>query len=248
MTLDFSCCKQEDTISWIYCRNAYDSKTTQTEEACLLSSLDASSTCPNMISKTVIRDGIDYNGPKCDDYDPTQPITYSVPSTASGVVIQLHDGQFIGQSDQDSCPQHPVTQYWAGGCSGKCGSAACQVNFDFTKCPNPQPYHPLFSSSSSLRSVNTAAATTATATAVTNAMNGPNLVSIDVNDSETLHNDEKTAAADVTIIASADAIKSKPSDQRYSLWEMLVDCMSRIFVPSISNKIQKVDDKGNKNN
>lgn len=118
VVIDFSNCKNEETISWGCCRGSSNTSTTgeDANQFCDLHTCDAS------------LDNWDPAHNKCDEVTQT---TFLVPNTAQSIVIQLYDGKFIGDVDCTS-----PNSNCCGGAGTSCDavSGVCQVAIDLSEC------------------------------------------------------------------------------------------------------------------
>jgi len=119
-TVDLSAagCKSGATISWAACRSS-----NAKSQLCTLLSCDGSQ-------------DLAYN--KCDGITKA---SFSIPSDATSIVVQLHDGQFSGTK---SCTGvGGAAGQCSGGSKGSCSSSVsgvCEVTIDLNSaCPKPPP-------------------------------------------------------------------------------------------------------------
>lgn len=117
VTLNFDACKGS-AISWACCRNSIVPGPVQ-EALCDMVFCDAS-----LAQWEVTKN-------KCNN---VTSASFLVPATATSVVVQLHDGKFIGNklcSDNNAC---------CGGSSGACSNTGvCEVTISLEGCAPPPP-------------------------------------------------------------------------------------------------------------
>lgn len=118
--INLSGCKGGSAISWACCKGS--TTNALNDGFCNLYNCDAELS------------NWDLDKEKCDE---TSTISFLVPSSATSITLQLHDGNFLGNIEPSFCSQSPGA--CCGGTSGACSNApsgACQIMIDILEsCP-----------------------------------------------------------------------------------------------------------------